>query len=195
MIPLEKGTIVSRSLRRLAAVVLPATVMFAGIAVVPASSASAKTVAHWATFQGEVDRGGRSGVAGDNPGTPTIENGTCTDAGSGATDTSCSVAFSIDRSICTVEPGKRVNGWGSYTSSTNSSVYTPLFGVGELGSGVLEGRQTIIATDGRPWIVHIVIDAGDFCGALLLAGDLSSFQVDSQVRTGGFNGHVDLIAA
>lgn len=185
----------SRNLRRLASVGLPAIVMFAGIAIAPASAASAKTVAHWATFQGEVDRGGRSGVAGDNPGTPSIENGTCTDAGSGAMDTSCSVAFNIDRSICTVEFGDLVNGWGSYTSSSNSSVYTPLFGAGEMGSGLLEGRQTIISTSGRPFVVHIVIDAGDFCGALLLAGDLTGFQVDSQARTGRFSGHVDLIAA
>jgi len=60
----------SRTIRRLAIVALPATVLFAGIAVAPVSNASAKTLSHWATFQGEVDRGGRTGVAGNNPGTP-----------------------------------------------------------------------------------------------------------------------------
>lgn len=183
-----------RTLRRSAAIFLPATVMSVGIAAAPGSSAFAKTVTHWATFQGQVARDGRSGIAGDNPGTPTVENGTCTDAGGNATNTSCSVGFSIDRSICTIQPGELAKGWGSYTTSTNSSVYVPLFGAGEVGSGLLEGRQTILGTDGRPWIVHIVVDAGDFCGAFLLMGDLTSFQFDSQVRAGGFSGHVDLVA-
>lgn len=179
----------SRTLRRLAAVALPATVMLATIAVPPAS---AKTLAHWATFQGEVDRGGRSGVAGDNVGTPTVENGTCTDTGTSVTDTNCSVGWSIDRSICDVRPGELLEGHGSYTTSTNETVFVPLYGAGELGSGVLEGRMTVVRPEG-PQVVHMVIDAGDFCGALMLAGSLTSVQLASPTRTGGFSGHVDLL--
>lgn len=197
----------SRTLRRLAAVALPTTLMLAGIAV-PAFAASgagalapafaSRSVAHWATFQGEVDRGGMSGVAGDNVGTPTVEDGTCTDTGSGLTDTSCSVSWVLEnRSICTIKPGELVEGFGSYTSSTNESIFMPLTGAGEVGSGVLEGRVTILGTDGRPTVAHMVIDAGDYCGAALLAESITGSQLElaSQTRGGTFSGHVDLLAA
>jgi hypothetical protein len=186
----------SHTLRRLAAVALPAAVLFAGAAVLPGATASAKTLAHYATFQGEVDRGGRSGTAGDNPGTPTIENGTCTDAGSGVTNTSCSVSFTLSRSICEVHPGELVLGHGTYTTSTNESFSVPLRGAGEFGSGVLEGHLAVYEVDGGAYAVHLWIDAGDFCGALMLAEDLgvmSQTRLSSDVRTGGFNGHVDMI--
>ena len=191
----------SHTLRQLATVVLPVTVLVAST-VAPAfagftpPAVAATTVAHWATFQGEVDRGGRSGVAGDNVGTPSIENGTCTDTGSGLTNTSCSVAWSIDRSICTVEPGELLDGHGSYTSSRNESVHVPLTGAGEVGSGVLEGRFVLLGMDGRPMVAHLVIDAGDYCGALLLATSVTGSEIPlaSQVRGGSFSGHVDLVA-
>jgi len=106
------------------------------------------------------------------------------------------VKFTLDRSICTIQTGDMVDGFGTYTTSTNESVNVPLIGAGEAGSGILEGRQTIIGTDGRPSLVYLFIDAGDFCGAFLLARDLTGLdlRLASQVVPGTFSGHVDLMA-
>lgn len=184
----------TRSLRRLVAVGFPIVLTLAGTAApASASAVSAKTVSHWATFQGFVSSDGRSGTAGDNVGTPSVEGGTCTDAGSGITNTSCSVAFSLGKSICAIHAGE-IEGWATYTSSTNSAAQVPLIGAGEVGSGLLEGRFTEITSDGVR-VVHIVIDAGSFCGAADLASSLTGNPLQfasGAARTGSFSGHVDL---
>lgn len=153
-----------------------------------------RTVAHWATFQGAVSSDGRSGIAGDNVGTPTVEGGTCTDAGTGLTNTSCSVSWSVDKSICTYAEGDVTNGFATYTSSQNDAVEVPLMGAGTLGSGLLAGR--FAGVDGTSVrVVHIVIDAGSYCGAAMLLSDLAlmSTEVAAARKATSFSGTVDLI--
>ena len=183
----------TRTAGRLAAVLaLAAAPLVASTAAAPAANASGRP--HHATFRGPVAGDHKSGIAGDNVNTVKVEAGTCTETATTGALGSCSVEWSITTDICKVAPEVKV-GTGSYTDSRGGTFDFELFGVGEAGSGILDGYIPLGNGIGR---MHI--DATDTCGALALIDTVTGATIRTTGATAAplgatsqFTGYVDFV--